>query len=453
MADSTNARMLDLTQIIAEKTKLVCSPPADDGQDAAEAVKKARLELIDATDELNNLAKDPKETLQSLAWSVGLRPSITILHFSLIFYSSRYSSSMCSSECIYLTIKTKIQQHITSFTLHYITRFNIAASVPEHDSISLNTLASLTKTNETTLQRVLRHCMLNYIFREPTKGLIAHTSTSLLLRTSPSSIAWASMMPDDYWPITTHAVDAIEKWPQSSEPTETAVTLAHGTDSFYLYLGKFPQKAARFGMAMTGFSSGPGLEFETLATSYPWHDLPADSTIVDIGSGIGFVSVAIAQAHPTLKFVCQDLPSTIAAAPEQIPSEVKDRITFQGHDFLTPNPVVGAAVYFFRFIFHNWSDVYCIRILQALIPALKPGSRILINDTALPEHGEMSRWEERTLRDLDMTMLTLLNAREREVAEFKMLFEKADKRFKWMGATLPPRSKMWEIEAVWEPEG
>lgn len=412
MADINSARMLELTQIIAAKTSFVCSPTATaDGPDAAEALKKARLELIDATDELNNLAKDPKETLQSLAWS-----------------------------------------HTTSFTLHYITRFNIAASVPPTEAISLTTLASLTKTNEITLQRVLRHCMINHIFVEPTKGFIAHTPISLLLHNNPSSIAWASMMPDDFWPITTHAVDAIEKWPESSEPTETAVTLAHGTDSFYLYLGKFPQKAKRFGMAMTGFSSGPGLEFETLATHYPWQDLPKDGVVVDVGSGIGFVSVAIAQVHPHLKFVCQDLPSTIAAAAEQVPADVKDRITFQGHDFLTPNPVAGADVYFFRFIFHNWSDPYCVRILQALIPALKPGARILINDTALPEHGEMSRWEERTLRDLDMTMLTLLNAREREIAEFRMLFEMADKRFKWVGARLPPKSKMWEIEAVWEPE-
>jgi SAM-dependent methyltransferase len=324
--------------------------------------------------------------------------------------------------------------------------------VPPTEAIPLTTLASLTSTNEITLQRVLRHCIINHLFAEPTKGYIAHTPTSLLLLTNPASIAWASMMPDDYWPITTHAVDAIEKWPESSEPTETAVTLKHGVDSFYQWLGKNPAKAQRFGMAMTGFSSGPGLEFESLATHYPWQVLPKDGVVVDVGSGIGFVSVAIAQLHPHLNFVCQDLPSTVAAAPEQVPAEVKDRITFQGHDFLTPNPVKDADVYFFRFVFHNWSDPYCVRILQALIPALKPGARILINDTALPERGEMSRWEERTLRDLDMTMLTLLNAREREIAEFKKLFEVADKRFKWVGASQPPKSKMWKIEAVWDPE-
>ena len=190
-----------------------------------------------------------------------------------------------------------------------------------------------------------------------------------------------------------------------------------------------------------------------MANHYAWGNLPNDAVVVDIGSGIGFVSVAIAQLHPHLKFVCQDLPQTIAAAHDYVPADLKDRITFQGHDFLTPNPVKGADVYFFRFIFHNWSDPYCVKILQALIPALKPGARILINDTLLPEHGETSRWEEKTLRDLDITMMTLLNGRERQIEEFKKLFEIADERFKWVGAKLPPRSKMWEIEAVWEGDG
>jgi hypothetical protein len=73
MADPTAARMLELSQIIAAKTAFVCSSTATaEGPDAAEALKKARLELVDATDELNNLAKDPKDALQSLAWSVSM---------------------------------------------------------------------------------------------------------------------------------------------------------------------------------------------------------------------------------------------------------------------------------------------------------------------------------------------------------------------------------------------
>jgi hypothetical protein len=52
-------------------------------------------------------------------------------------------------------------------------------------------------------------------------------------------------------------------------------------------------------------------------------------------------------------------------------------------DFFTPQPIT-ADVYYFRSIFHNWADKYCIRILQKLIPALKKGARIIIHERILP---------------------------------------------------------------------
>jgi hypothetical protein len=83
MADFNKARMLELTQIIAAKTSFICSDTATANEpDALEAIEKARLELIDATDELNNLAKDPNEALRDLAWSVSPRVPFFALHFS-----------------------------------------------------------------------------------------------------------------------------------------------------------------------------------------------------------------------------------------------------------------------------------------------------------------------------------------------------------------------------------
>jgi len=47
-------------------------------------------------------------------------------------------------------------------------------------------------------------------------------------------------------------------------------------------------------------------------------------------------------------------------------------------------------------------------------------------------------------------MLITMNAREREEQDWKSLFEKADSRFKYLGARKPGTSQMWLIEAVWE---
>lgn len=68
----------------------------------------------------------------------------------------------------------------------------------------------------------------------------------------------------------------------------------------------------------------------------------------------------------------------------------QSRLTFMQHDFFTPQPIRDANVYFVRQCFHNYNDADCVRILQALVPALEccpAGTPLLINDIVLPEPG------------------------------------------------------------------
>lgn len=88
-----------------------------------------------------------------------------------------------------------------------------------------------------------------------------------------------------------------------------------------------------------------------------------------------------------------------------------------------------SAVYFFRWILHNYSTPYALKLLRNLIPALKPGARILINDQVLPDMGTENPWDEGIMRGMDIVMLALLNAQERTAEEFKNLFELADPGF------------------------
>ena len=68
------------------------------------------------------------------------------------------------------------------------------------------------------------------------------------------------------------------------------------------------------------------------------------------------------------------------------------------HDFFTQQPVKNADVYLIRWCLHNWSDEYSIKILRALIPALKPGARVLVNDGVLPEPNTIDPWDEKIMR-------------------------------------------------------
>lgn len=162
-----------------------------------------------------------------------------------------------------------------------------------------------------------------------------------------------------------------------------------------MYLGKHPDKAMRFGSAMSVSLSGEGYASKYVVDFGPWASIKKDGLVVDIGGSNGDIMVAIAKAYPSLCLVVQDLQSQINMAPP-LPEEVAGRITMQPYDFFTPQPVHGADVYFFRWIFHNWADKYALRILENLIPALKPGSRIVLNEWCLPEPNTSAiRWERR----------------------------------------------------------
>ena len=145
----------------------------------------------------------------------------------------------------------------------------------------------------------------------------------------------------------------------------------------------------------------------------------------------------------------QDLPKTVASAPK----DVDARIQFQAHDFFTEQPVKGADVYLFRWILHNHSDKYSIKMLRALIPALKKGARVVINDHCLREgYGEENLWDEKIIRTMDLVMLTLLNAKERSEGDYKTLFGDVDGRFRFEGVRRGEGCRMSVVEAVWEGE-
>lgn len=101
--------------------------------------------------------------------------------------------------------------------------------------------------------------------------------------------------------------------------------------------------------------------------------------MVDEGGSRGPVSASLAQNLPSLHFVVQDLSATTAeigpATAYRLPENVKEKVTLTEHDFFEPQPVHEADVYLFRFVFHNWSDEYCLKILRALVPRHGPGGK------------------------------------------------------------------------------
>ena len=136
---------------------------------------------------------------------------------------------------------------------------------------------------------------------------------------------------------------------------------------------------------------------EPLLAGYDWSSL-GSATIVDVGGGYGPVSIGLAREFPHLTFVVQDFADVVLGASRNMPPELSDRISFMAYDMLNPQPVKDAEVYFFRAIFHNWTDSYCVKILRNQIPALNSRARLLINDFVLHEPGSLPWYQEKRMR-------------------------------------------------------
>lgn len=209
--------------------------------------------------------------------------------------------------------------------------------------------------------------------------------------------------------------------------------------------------AQRFAGCMSSLAAIGGRLPSFLVNGYAWSSVGSSGRgkVIDIGGSKGTICIEIARSAPHLHFIVQDLPEMIQGAESGVPPDLKPRIEFMSHDMFTEQPVRDADVYLFRNIFHNWSDAHTIHALKALVPALKPGARVVVNDYFIPEPGTMTPSKEREIRALDMIMFTNFNSRERERTDWKMIFEQADPRFKNLSIWTPEGSALCIIECEW----
>jgi hypothetical protein len=361
--------------------------------DNDERLSEARHALIEATRALHVLAVGPAETTR-------------LFHFNDIYFVG---------------------------AMQVLCHCRVPQYVPLQGEINMPELASKAGLGEGLLARFLRMAATGYYFTEPRPGFISHTAWSKTLATDEKMRACVWFRHTEMMSSVTKLVDAVEKHPGSAEPRDTAFTLAFG-DTFFDYKEKYLDHMVKFGMFADAFASG--IEADTaqsIARAYAWDGLPVDSLVVDVGGGIGHISAAVAREHAHLKFVIQDFGDLIEESRLLLQEKgVADRVQFHVHSFFDPQPETtrGAAVYFLRNIMHNWSDLYCRRILKPIIEAMGPDSRIVICDIILPEPNTMMKTRESIVRALDLTMLSMFNGKERSYDEWQELFISVDPRLR-----------------------
>ncbi|KAG6152388.1 Alpha-1,3-mannosyltransferase cmt1 [Claviceps purpurea] len=356
------------------------------------------------------------------------------------------------------TVRWGVWNYLDTLSIQIINSYGIAKMVPIEHPIPLSELQTKSALSATSLAQVLRHAMTIDIFCEPKPGLIAHTAASRLLAEDKALQDWAGFISEDVFPAGANVIKSLRSYPEATSLTTTGFNFAFNTvneEPMFVTFGKDPVRAKRMAGAMASLTGGEGYEVSHFVDTYDLSDVDnAGGTLVDIGGSHGFVSVDLAKKWRNMTFVVQDLPKTVESAPKPISDDVSitQRVQLQAHDFFHEQPVKGADVYYFRWIIHNYSTPYAINIIKNLIPALKPGARIIINDHCLREPGSEKPWDEKVIRGMDLIMLTLLNAQERNEEQFKELFRAAHEGFVFKGVSRSPGCRMSVVEAVWDPK-
>jgi hypothetical protein len=83
----------------------------------------------------------------------------------------------------------------------------------------------------------------------------------------------------------------------------------------------------------------------------------------------------------------------------------------------------GSQFYYLRTVLHDWNDEDAEKILRNLVPAMTPGSKVLIDEMVMPSKG-VHWWSA----CLDLHMYIMLGSTERNEKQWNTLLDRAGLR-------------------------
>lgn len=164
--------------------------------------------------------------------------------------------------------------------------------------------------------------------------------------------------------------------------------------------------------------------------------------VVDLGCGSGELLYALLRAWPVARGIAFDAPPALELARSRAEkAKVAQRVEFVTGDFLAGVPPAG-DLYVLSLVLHDWDNAECLRLLRNCHAAMAPGARLVIVEQVMPEDPR----ESPRVAHADLGMLAMTGGRERTLAEYRSLLERAGLRFDGVHA-LKTRREVSAIEA------
>ena len=372
-------------------------------------------------------------------------------------------------------------------TLNVLNQFDFWSAVPVDGTATHEQIAKHTSLPVEVVQRTLDHAVtMRYFARpEPTSTSVKHTSRSAALAKDAGLKALVQMVLDETSPPMMLLPEALRRFAVGKEEIsrvqkETAFSLCHSggiwgeydnTWDFIENDGEGEKKGWRqrnfikfmayikdlfktesIVLDAIDWKAAGNATVVDVSILHPYFGDAKSLTISQLGGSAGHDDIALATAYPNLTIVVQDLPQVAPVFEREFPHDLKSRVSFLTHNLFDPQPVQ-ADIYVLKWILHDWPDVESVNILKALVPALKPGARVVFidyvgkndpsEDAALPH--SMRAFGTAT----DMRMMALFNAKERPVSAWKEIFRQADERYEVSNVKADPLTFMCVLEATW----
>ncbi|KAJ7113840.1 O-methyltransferase [Mycena epipterygia] len=338
-------------------------------------------------------------------------PEVSAATKNLIAAAAQISATVCDPRRV--AVNTSHAFHLSSCLLA-ASELNVVEILREAGpkGADATDIAAPARVDPNVMARILRLLATHQIFREVSPGVFANNRVSSTLdKGKPSSVLFSNRADrlvgsSGIAALSEHTADIGGKSgvyladslinPNGKIP----FNLAYKTEEPLFTWMQKPENSynvSRFAVAMQGTAATEPTEliFQGASVSlinnisFDWNQLPSGGSIVDVGGGIGYLSLSIAKRYPQLRVVNQDLGPAIELSKEfwreQFPAHLDAQmVEFNVHDFFTPQPVKDAAVFLMRYILHDWPDVQATTILGHLRAAALSTTKLVIVEKIVP---------------------------------------------------------------------
>lgn len=332
----------------------------------------------------------------------------------LITFTGRVSADLASVKPIIEFNTDKARENLlrvlsgewVSRALYAAVKLEIADYLQEGPK-TVYEIALYSQSNPDSLQRTL-HLLSSFgIFEEHEGNIFANNEASALLsKTHPDSL---------------HSLSLFYGEEMHCGMDQIANSVVTGTPAFQLafkqpvfsYFKEHSERGGLFQQAMKEKAKA------VIQSSLEVYNFGQFNSVYDIGGGLGHFMLALLQKYPHLRGTVFDLPEVINAIPKRHPEILEEQCTLTVGDFFESVPKGGDA-YLLKSVLHDWDDSKAEEILKNCHQAMNANSKLVIVEVVL-----LPKDQSVYPNCMDFLMLAITGGKERSLASFSQMLDKA----------------------------